>query len=309
MNVNEIIACIIVAINAYGIIIIKEHTDWVDDVFLAISLAASTNFSLSMSFISMTFISIENKMKLVKEAMKYTQLESEPELELDNDPTDWPKQGTITFDDVSMKYKGTTRLALNGLSFHIDDKSKVGIKGRTGSGKSSVINTLFRLYPLRDGSIIIDGKDIDDIGLHWLRRNISYIPQNPFLLTGTVRENLDAHGQYSIDAIIQALKDVQLYPYVMTLIKGIDTELTQSNMVFSAGQKQLICLARAILEQNKILALDEATANIDYETDKIIQEIIRTKFKECTVVTVAHRLSTIADCDKIITVVNGKIEK
>ena len=195
------------------------------------------------------------------------------------------------------------------MNFTANSRDKVGIKGRTGCGKSSIISTLFRLYEIDDGKIIIDGIDIKTLGLHCLRNNISYLPQVPFLMFGTIRENLDPLNMYEDETVIGALQDIQLWEYIEQLKDGLSAEITQSNMVFSTGQKQLICLARAILQNNKILILDEATANIDYETDQIIQETIRQKFRDCTVITVAHRISTISDWDQILTVKEGKIVK
>ena len=163
------------------------------------------------------------------------------------------------------------------------------------------------MYELESGSISIDGVDISKIGLHSLRQQISYLPQTPFLMCGTVRENIDPFNKYTDRQVEDTLADVQLFDYVNSLKNGLITEIIQNNMLFSMGQKQLVCLARAILQNNTILALDEATANIDYETDAIIQETIRAKFKNCTVLTVAHRLATISDSDVILSIENGKI--
>ena len=239
-------------------------------------------------------------MKNIKNAMSYIEMESESEIEFESDPSDWPQNGKIEFNDVWMKYKGASRYALKGVNFCANAKDKVGIKGRTGGGKSSIVNTLFRLYDIDCGEILIDWINISTVGLHCLRSNISYLPQVPFLMFGTIRENLDPLSIHDDEAIILALKDVQLWEYIEQLKDGLLTEITQSNMIFSTGQKQLICLARAILQNKKILIFDEATANIDYNTDQIIQDTIRRKFKDCTVIAIAHRISTISDSDNII---------
>ena len=237
--------------------------------------------------------------------MEYANLPSEDELTRETDPSEF-SNGNVEFNEVWMKYKGAAKSALCGISFKAKEGDKVGIKGRTGWGKSSIINTLFRLYELSEGTIYVGGQDISELGLHFLRKNISYLPQTPFLMWGTVRENLDPNLAHDDNMIIGVLIDVQLWDYVSSLKEGINTKITQDSMLFSTGQQQLVCLARAILEKNKILALDEATANIDYETDKIIQETIREKFKEWTVLTVAHRLSTISDSDQNLTIDQGK---
>ncbi len=180
-------------------------------------------------------------------------------------PATW--KGAITFEDVSMRYRPDLRPALSHFSFDAPSRSKVAIVGRTGAGKSSVLQVLFRMKELDQesgGSILIDGQDISRLGLHDLRRHISIIPQTPFLFQGTVRANLDPFGSPKDDPRFwSALEDVQLREHVAGLSEGLDTYCSDPNALFSAGQKQLLCLARAILNNNRILVLDEATANVD----------------------------------------------
>ena len=285
----DYIGVIVICINVILILILKLYTDWIDEIFLAISVTTSTSFVAQASYVSYLYSELENQMKLIKNTIAYTELESEGDLLTDKDPKDWPNNGEINFDNVSMKYKGADRPTLNKMSFSIQSHQKIGIKGRTGAGKSSIISTLYRMYDTFNGKIEIDGINIQEIGLHYLRRNISYIPQTPFLMSTTIVENLNPFDTYSEDEMKQALKDVHLWEYVNSLKDGINTEITQGSMIFSAGQKQLVCLARAILERNQLLTFDEATANIDFETDNIIQKVIREKFKDCTVITIAHR--------------------
>ncbi|CAF5096476.1 unnamed protein product, partial [Rotaria magnacalcarata] len=252
-------------------------------------------------------------MTAVERVLEYCNLEQEPPVEVPVDqrpPSDWPTHGRIVFDDVSMRQTSDTMapLILSHLSFTIEAAEKIGIVGRTGAGKSSLIQTLFRMNTLLDGEIKIDDINIATIGLNDLRRQISIIPQNPFLFTGTMRSNLDQFDEFTDTEIWDALEQVQLKKFVAENLQGgLHSIMSESGSNLSVGQKQLMCLARAILRKSKILLVDEATANVDMATDKLIQMAIRSNFKDCTVLTVAHRLRTIIDNDRIMVLQNGKL--
>uniref|UniRef100_A0A9J7Y5D9 ATP-binding cassette sub-family C member 5 n=1 Tax=Cyprinus carpio carpio TaxID=630221 RepID=A0A9J7Y5D9_CYPCA len=219
----------------------------------------------------------------------------------------WPEEGRITFQNVEMRYRDGLPLVLKNLSFSVLPEETVGIVGRTGSGKSSLGVALFRLVELSRGSIIIDGVNIAHIGLEDLRSKLSVIPQEPVLFIGTVRSNLDPWDQYTDAQIWEALEKTHIKDMVSRLPNSLHSEVTDNGENFSVGERQLLCVARALLRHSKILLLDEATAAIDTETDRLIQDTIRSSFSGCSTLVIAHRLNTVLNCDRIMVLDQGQI--
>ncbi|XP_072380947.1 ATP-binding cassette subfamily C member 4-like [Diabrotica undecimpunctata] len=246
----------------------------------------------------MTWSELENQMTSVERVMEYTLVESERDTGVE--VSNWPSKGEIVYERVSLKYTNSHENVLKDISFTVRPGTKIGIVGRTGAGKSSIISTLYRLYNY-EGQIYIDGTEIKTLSLSFLRQHISIIPQDPIMFLGTIRSNIDPLEQFTDEDIWQTLHKVQLNNAVPHL------EAQVADLNFSTGQRQLICLARAIIKRNKIVVLDEATANMDPETEKTAQKIIDDNFSACTILIIAHRLDAILDCDKVLVLDRGQV--
>ncbi|KAI4458499.1 atp-binding cassette sub-family c [Holotrichia oblita] len=298
----DILCVLFLVCIVFGFVIMADYFEVSDsNVGLAVSQAMILTGMLQFGVRQST--ELISQMTSVERILDYTEIKSEEDTTSDpRTSKGWPQFGRILFDHMYLRYSSNDYPVLKDLNLEIRPGEKIGIVGRTGAGKSSIISALFRLAPI-EGGIFIDGIDTETIPLSKLRNKISIIPQEPVLFSASVRYNLDPFGNYRDSEIYSVLEEVELKEAVPSL----DFEITAGGSNFSIGQRQLLCLARAILRNNKILILDEATANVDHRTDSFIQATIRRKFAHCTVLTVAHRLNTIMDSQRIIVMAAGRI--
>ncbi|KAK3702952.1 hypothetical protein QZH41_002857 [Actinostola sp. cb2023] len=243
----------------------------------------------------------------VERVKRYTTLSAEPGYERqEKPPQDWPDQGALSLQGVSMVYLEGGACVLKDIKFDVKPQEKMGIAGRTGAGKSSLVAALFRM-PDPQGHVLIDGIDLGTLNVQAARRSMAVISQNPVLFSGTLKRNLDPFHRFTEEQIWIALTEVQMKTTVSKLDGLLEYRIGKNGSGFSVGETQLLCLARALLQRCKILVLDEATANVDYKTDQLVQQVIREKFCNCTVLTIAHRLNTIMDYDRVLVLDRGHV--
>ncbi|XP_052108530.1 ABC transporter C family member 13 isoform X2 [Arachis duranensis] len=273
-------------------------------VGLALSYAAPI-VSLLGSFLT-SFTETEKEMVSVERALQYMDIPQEEQGGCLNVNPDWPNLGVIEFQNVTLKYMPSLAPAICNLSFTIAGGTQVGIIGRTGAGKSSVLNALFRLTPIYSGSILVDGMDIKNVPVRELRTHLAIVPQSPFLFNGSLRENLDPFKMSDDLKIWDALEKCHVKEEVEEA-GGLDILVKEGGISFSVGQRQLLCLARALLKSSKVLCLDECTANVDIQTASLLHTTISSKCKGMTVITIAHRISTVLNMDSILILDHGNL--
>ncbi|KAL8196266.1 hypothetical protein R6Q57_025266 [Mikania cordata] len=303
----EMLCAVVVSSSALAITLLPFDASDSGYIGMALSYGLSLNIFL---VVSVQFqCQLSNLIVSVERLDQYMHINSEaPEIIEDNRPSrSWPSIGRVIIDNLKVRYQPNSPLVLQGINCVFEGGHKIGIVGRTGSGKTTLISALFRLVEPADGRIVIDDIDITSIGLHDLRSSFGIIPQEPTLFSGSIRYNLDPLSEHSDQQLWKVLEKCQLREAIQDKKEGLDSFVVQDGSNWSLGQRQLFCLGRALLKRRKILVLDEATASIDNATDTIIQKTIREEFLDCTVITVAHRIPTVVDCTMVLVMKDGKV--
>ncbi|KAK7392326.1 hypothetical protein VNO78_20760 [Psophocarpus tetragonolobus] len=305
----ELLGSFVFCCSAMFMIMLPSSIIKPENVGLSLSYGLSLNAVMFWAIYMSCFI--ENKLVSVERIKQFTNIPSEATWNIKDrlPPANWPSQGNVDIKDLQVRYRPNTPLVLKGITLSIKGGEKIGVVGRTGSGKSTLIQVFFRLVEPTGGKIIIDGIDISALGLHDLRSRFGIIPQEPVLFEGTVRSNIDPTGQYTDEEIWKSLERCQLKDTVASKPEKLDSLVVDNGDNWSVGQRQLLCLGRVMLKQSRLLFMDEATASVDSQTDAVIQRIIREDFAARTIISIAHRIPTVMDCDRVLVVDAGRAKE
>lgn len=303
----EFLGNIVIFAAAMFAVLARGH---IDGAMVGLSVTYALQITGTLNWLVRMTSDLETNIVAVERIQEYTGLKHEADLIGDYRPSvKWPQKGCVNFKNYSTKYRDDLDLVLKDITTTIHGGEKVGIVGRTGAGKSSLTLAMFRLVEPVSGSIMIDGEDLSRMGLHDCRSKLTILPQDPVLFSGSLKMNLDPQDQHSDEDIWQALEHAHLKDFLLDSSQNLEFDCGEGGQNLSIGQRQLVCLARSLLKNTKLLILDEATAAIDLETDDLIQHTIHKTFRDCTVITIAHRLHTVINYDRIMVLDEGEIRE